>query len=89
MARKRRPGELKYSSERQEVAVAERQTEWLGGQLQLGVVYVCVCVSSWWPAATRLHVHCPTAGVEVRREGLSGKWPQWGATRLVEHSSSE
>lgn len=19
----------------------------------------------WWPAATRLHVHCPAAGVEV------------------------
>lgn len=67
--------------------MAERQTEWLGGQLQLGVV--CMSLPGWWPAATRLHVHCPTAGVEVRWVGLSGKWPQRGATRLVEHSSSE
>ena len=66
--------------------MAERQTEWLGGQLQLGVVCVCVTLPGWWPAATRLHVHCPTAGVEVRWEGLSGKWPRRGATRLVEHS---
>lgn len=68
--------------------VAERQTGHLTGQLQLGVG-VCVCLLGWWPAATRLHVHCPTAGVEVRWVGLSGKWPQRGATRLVEHSSSE
>lgn len=27
--------------------MAERQTEWLGGQLQLGVVCVCMCVSAW------------------------------------------
>lgn len=68
--------------------VAERQTGHLRGQLQLGVG-VCVCLLGWWPAATRLHVHCPTAGVEVRWVGLSGKWPQRGAMRLVEHSSSE
>lgn len=53
--------------------MAERQTEWLRGQLQLGKVCVCLCLPSWWPAATRLHVHCPTAGVEVRWVGLSGK----------------
>lgn len=53
--------------------MAERQTEWLRGQLQLGMVCVCLCLPSWWPAVTRLHVHCPTAGVEVRWVGLSGK----------------
>ena len=50
---------------------------------------MCVCVCVRWPAATRLHVHCPTAGEEVRWVGLSGKWAQWGAARLVELSSSE
>ncbi len=72
--------------------MAERRTEWLwrAAAAGCGVVCVCVCVCvcppGWWPAATRLHVHCPTAGVEVRWVGLSGKWPQRGATRLVEHS---
>lgn len=67
---------------------------WLKGKLgtsqgSCSWVWVCVCLLGWWPAATRLHVHCPTAGVEVRWVGLSGKWPQRGATRLVEHSSSK
>lgn len=77
----------KKKKKRQEVV-------WLKGKLgtsqgSCSWVWVCVCLLGWWPAATRLHVHCPTAGVEVSWVGLSGKWPQRGATRLVEHSSSE
>lgn len=55
----------------------ERQTEWLGGRLQLGVV--CMSLLDWWPAETRLHVHRPTAGMEVGWVGLSGKWSRQGS----------